>query len=285
MRRLLFIFMFIAFSIHTQKSFSWDSEAAKFFPLAVGNSWSYHFISRGGNPIPCYMNNQYNYIITITSDTVLNGHKYYKFSNGDRLRIDSNSMNVYKFLGAEECKVDSLLARKNDIYPSCVMGGIISDTNIVLFAGENRRTKNISAPGYNRRIMYGIGPYYYGGCELQQGFDHQLNGCIINGVQYGQMLGITHTSSEIPDEFLLSQNYPNPFNPSTKVKFQIPKSGFAKLTVYDLLGKEIQTLVNELLSPGTYEVDFDGSNLPSGVYYYKLESETFTETKKMILIK
>ncbi len=101
----------------------------------------------------------------------------------------------------------------------------------------------------------------------------------------GGFTGIQPISTEIPKQFSLSQNYPNPFNPMTKLKFQMSKGAFAKLTVFDVLGREVATLVNEQLQPGTYEVDFDGSNLPSGVYYYKLETETFTETKKMVLIK
>jgi hypothetical protein len=100
--------------------------------------------------------------------------------------------------------------------------------------------------------------------------------------------GITQISSEIPKEFSLSQNYPNPFNPSTKIRFNIPHSGrsvFSKLIVYDNLGREAATLVNEQLNPGSYEVDFDGSSLTSGVYYYKLTAGDYSSTKKMILIK
>lgn len=111
------------------------------------------------------------------------------------------------------------------------------------------------------------------------------NGLISKRTLTPPPLGINQISSEIPNEFSLSQNYPNPFNPTTNIKFQIPMAGFVKLIIYDALGKEIQTLVNEQLSPGTYEVDFDGSNQPSGVYFYKLESGTFTETKKMVLVK
>jgi hypothetical protein len=98
-------------------------------------------------------------------------------------------------------------------------------------------------------------------------------------------VSVKQISSNVPEHFMLLQNYPNPFNPATKIKFQVPKSGFVKLIVYDMLGKEIRTDVNDELQPGTYEVDFDGSNLPSGIYYYKLESGKFTETKKMVLIK
>lgn len=267
--------------------YSWDAEAAKFYPLAVGNQWSYHYISRGGNPIPCYPNNQYNYIITITGDTVFNGHKYYKFSNGDRLRIDSTSMNVYKFLGAGECLIDSLLAKKNSQVNSCELWGVVNDTNMVSFAGENRRSFNISGIGYSKRLMYGIGIYFHGGCELGSGFDKQLNGCIINGVQYGQMLGLNNISNELPAQFSLSQNYPNPFNPVTKIKFDISGSSETQtlLSVYDVLGREVTVLVEQQLQPGTYEADWDASAYPSGVYYYKLEAGSYKETKKMILIK
>ncbi len=98
-------------------------------------------------------------------------------------------------------------------------------------------------------------------------------------------IGITPISSEIPKDYSLSQNYPNPFNPNSKIKFQITKLNNAKLVVLDILGREVSTLVNEQLKPGTYEVDFDGSKFSSGVYFYKLVAGDFVETKKMILVK
>lgn len=98
-------------------------------------------------------------------------------------------------------------------------------------------------------------------------------------------VGISSINAEIPKSFSLKQNYPNPFNPMTKIKFDLPSSLNTKITVYDILGKEVKTLINGKLNPGAHEVDFDGSNLPSGVYFYKLETESFTETKKMVLIK
>jgi len=98
-------------------------------------------------------------------------------------------------------------------------------------------------------------------------------------------IGIQQNSSNIPDKYSLSQNYPNPFNPVTNIKFQIAKNSFVNLKVYNILGKEIATLVNEKLQAGTYEVKFEGTNLPSGVYYYRVETENYGETKKMLLIK
>jgi photosystem II stability/assembly factor-like uncharacterized protein len=106
-----------------------------------------------------------------------------------------------------------------------------------------------------------------------------------NGGGTGFTIGIQPISNEIPNEFKLLQNYPNPFNPSTKIKFQISKSGFTKLTVFDPTGSEVGVLVNSVLNPGTYEINFDGSGLASGVYYYMLSSENYTSTRKMILIK
>jgi len=87
------------------------------------------------------------------------------------------------------------------------------------------------------------------------------------------------------DEFELSQNYPNSLNPGTKIKYQIPKLSFVTLKVYDVLGNEITTLVNEEKVIGNNEVEFDGTGLPSGIYFYKLQVGSFVETKKMVLMK
>ncbi len=89
----------------------------------------------------------------------------------------------------------------------------------------------------------------------------------------------------LPITFLLNQNYPNPFNPNTKIKFSIPQQTFVTLKVYDLLGREVTTLVNEEKQTGNYQIEFDGSALPSGVYFYQLKANEFVETKKMILLR
>lgn len=88
-----------------------------------------------------------------------------------------------------------------------------------------------------------------------------------------------------PLEFLLEQNYPNPFNPSTKIKYSIPQSSNVMIKVYDILGNEIETLVNEEKPVGSYDVKWNAVNLPSGVYFYQIKAGSFTGTKKMILLK
>jgi hypothetical protein len=101
----------------------------------------------------------------------------------------------------------------------------------------------------------------------------------------GNPIGIQSISSEVPDKFSLYQNYPNPFNPSTKIEFSVPSAGIVKLKVFDFLGREISTPINERLNTGTYSFDFDGSGLASGVYLYQLSSGEYLQTRKMILIK
>lgn len=92
-------------------------------------------------------------------------------------------------------------------------------------------------------------------------------------------------SNTVPENFTLEQNYPNPFNPSTVIKYQIPSSDFVSLKVYNEAGKEVASLVNENQEPGNYEINFDGSKLSSGIYFYSIKSGNFNSTKKMLLIK
>jgi hypothetical protein len=99
------------------------------------------------------------------------------------------------------------------------------------------------------------------------------------------IIGINLISTEIPVQFVLHQNFPNPFNPSTKIKFELPSGVLIQLKIYDILGREVRVLVNKFLNAGIYEVEFDGSNVASGIYFYSLETGGFKDTKKMILTK
>lgn len=98
-------------------------------------------------------------------------------------------------------------------------------------------------------------------------------------------IGIQNISTEIPSSYSLKQNYPNPFNPNTVIRFLLSVAGNVTIKVYDVRGREVQTLVNERLQAGTYETSFDGSGLNSGVYFYKMTANGFSQTRKMILKK
>src|SRR5690606_4895491 len=108
-----------------------------------------------------------------------------------------------------------------------------------------------------------------------------------NNIYYDRLSAVTniHNGTVIANTYELKQNYPNPFNPSTKIAFSIPKNGFTSLKIYDMVGREVATLLSKDLQSGNYEVDFNGSKLASGVYFYQLISSDFVEVKKMMLVK
>jgi photosystem II stability/assembly factor-like uncharacterized protein len=121
--------------------------------------------------------------------------------------------------------------------------------------------------------------------DQSTGYAVGSNGAIFKTTNGGNPIGIVPKSKEIPETFNLSQNYPNPFNPKSNIKFQIAKLSEVKLLIFDVLGREITTLVNEPLQPGTYEAEWDGTNYSSGLYFYKLITAEYSETRKMVLVK
>lgn len=196
------IFMFILSS--ATPLYSWDSEAAKFYPLAIGNQWSYHREDMNG--FGCtQVTSTTDYIVTVVSDTLMsNGKWYYKLVRTGGLtyyeRIDSTTMNVFKYSSGNECLIDSLFAMINNNFngsrdlPNCFQQfpAKILDTNNINFAGVLRRAKFIQGGGligYTHNLMYGIGLFRERACEAGFGSQTTLNGCIIDGVQYGEMLG------------------------------------------------------------------------------------------------
>ena len=104
-----------------------------------------------------------------------------------------------------------------------------------------------------------------------------------------ELVGEKNISKSVPKTYNLYQNYPNPFNPVTKIKFDVPEGRGQKLevrlTIYDILGREVTALVNDKLSPGTYEVEWSAGNYTSGIYFYRLIADQFSETRKMVLVK
>jgi hypothetical protein len=121
--------------------------------------------------------------------------------------------------------------------------------------------------------------------DASTGYITGANSTILKTTNGGSLVGVQPVSNEIPQQYGLHQNYPNPFNPVTNIKFDITSKGIVKLTVFDIQGLEILTLLNQELQAGSYKVDWNASGYPSGIYFYKLETEQFNQTKKMMLIK
>ena len=286
-----------------------QNDEFNFFPLDVGNVWVY--------------SGSANIKLKITGTTVQNGHLYYIFEQSGincscaqgqfnplltnliyPVRIDSANCNLLFYTGSSNCPrypdesiKDSLRMKKNDIPNNGCYFAACTDTSITNIFGSLRRSKtlgqNVMTYFSLLKYVYGIGVYQANKGCFYSGCGYTLNGCVINGAVYGDtsfLTGISQLSVEIPIEFSLSQNYPNPFNPETKIKFQIPASVETSrldvlVSIYDALGRKVAKIVNQQLQPGTYEVSWDASAYPSGVYYYRLEAGSFTETKKMVLIK
>jgi hypothetical protein len=144
---------------------------------------------------------------------------------------------------------------------------------------SNSTVNGTSAPNmtWHRHIDGGAG------CSLTGGTTQSTrpNICMEMNLLVGNNTGYT----EIPKVFSLAQNYPNPFNPVTSIKYSVPKQSMVKLVIYDIIGREVAVLVNDVKNPGNYNVSFDASNYASGVYFYRMESGDFTDVKKMVLIK
>jgi hypothetical protein len=98
-------------------------------------------------------------------------------------------------------------------------------------------------------------------------------------------VGVEENETGHPSEYALYQNYPNPFNPTTNIEYEIPAAGFVTLKVYNMLGQEVATVVNEERDAGSYQVQFDGTGLSSGVYFYRIQAGDFVDAKKLLLIK
>jgi len=107
----------------------------------------------------------------------------------------------------------------------------------------------------------------------------------VTAIEGQGMVEAKNISSQIPGKFMLNQNYPNPFNPKTIINYQLPMSSDVKLKIYDVVGREVDVLINQKQNAGTYEVEWNASNYPGGVYFYKIFTNDFSETKKMVLIK
>jgi hypothetical protein len=216
-------------------------------------------------------------------------------------RVDSISGLIYQAWIAndtithEELYMD-LLADVGDTIQ--VGNGIYLDSEVPFtqfnLNSKKRTFLHVLTPAQQIELVKGFGLVYDFWWELVE-FRKTLKGCIIDGIVYGD----TNTVVSVDDEFenllaevSLYQNYPNPFNPTTKIKFTIPsiilseaKNLNVTLKIYDVLGREVVTLINEEKQPGVYEVEFDASQLSSGVYYYQLRTENFSETKKMAVVK
>ena len=176
----------------------------------------------------------------------------------------------------------------NSIAGNTYGGGLFYDSASSTTFGVTSRVVNFNGSTYSFRGWTGAGTGAYTSPD-SSGNDTAItitiNNPIIETARWQQIVGINNISSEMPSEWKLHQNYPNPFNPVTNISIDILKSENVKLIVYDALGRETETLLNDILSPGKYKVTFNASKYSSGIYFYRIISDSFKDIKKMLLIK
>ena len=197
---------------------------------------------------------------------IINGNSYvYQFSSDDEgnliflLSIDVSGSGMYNLrIDKADNPIGSYFLASNQL-PNVVKGG----TDVVM---KNKKFINLW-----RDLRLSNHPQVF------------LN--VRSYTNPDSVVFVHNISIEIPSSYSLSQNYPNPFNPMTKINFDLPKQGFVSLKIFDITGREVQTLVNEFQLAGKYTVDFNGSALSSGVYFYRLQSGELTMTKSMVLIR
>lgn len=163
---------------------------------------------------------------------------------------------------------------------------VCGDNGTIFTSTDWCNTWSNGSPAGETRHFYGVclNGEYRGTVVGEIGTGAGNMGMMYNSISNG-FVGIIQSGTEVPAEFRLNQNFPNPFNPMTKISFSLAKSGPVMLTVFDMAGREVTKLVNTVLNAGNFEYTFDGSKLASGVYFYRLVTNDFVETKKMTLIK
>jgi len=268
---------------------SLDSALA-YFPMDVGNVWEYANYSAFAGP-PSLIG--YGFV-AVTGDTLLPcGHAYRVFTytgsiwmplTGSRFyRVDSATANVYcpEADTGREFLWDSLRANLHDGTAQGEVESVAPDTIL----GIPTLTKRSAFTGKSLDLSLGYGVTYLYNDDMFIIHTSRLVYAKIGGKAYGTLMGVGLDERSIPKNAALLQNYPNPFNPSTTIRYELPKSSMVRLSVYDILGREVSVLVNERKNVGSYEVKFDGKNLATGVYFYRLQAGDFTQTKRLLLLK
>jgi len=253
--------------------------------LELGNTWFYRDI------IYWFEEDTLNYYQKIIGDTIFQDKQYavildnrmdtlYWFERADSSKIFSFNTNVMQ----EHVIVD--FALPDTAWPNHIV------TNDTIFFWDSFRVRQClyvygGIGEYNYCYVKGLGLVTHSFTGHYPDEYNQLVAGIIEGVFYGDstVLHIEVFDNKSISNFSLSQNYPNPFNPITTIKYNLPGISFVTLKVYDVLGNEIASLVNEQKPAGSYEVEFDGTNLTSGIYFYQLRAGKYVETKKMVLLK
>ncbi len=306
-------------TIQIVKSLPIPEELLHYYPLAIGNKWVYDTWGWWWDGT-IYHTYSGITIREVIGDTIMtNGKFYYKLFDPTTFnypyylfeRIDSSSGKVFRYdntlgLPNNEYLIEDLFAELSDTvwssrhqYQDFIPFICVGQENFNKWGiqGSRKIFTIDDLTGYTYSLARRIGvDSIYSSFDFGENFT-TIKGCIIDGVVYGDTttVGVEDEEKPIATSFRLEQNYPNPFNPRTVISYRLPVTSNVTLKVYDVLGNEIATLVNEEKPAGEYEVEFyakggsasggNVTNLPSGIYFYQIKAGSFIQTKKMVYLK
>jgi len=219
-----------------------------------------------------------------------NGKLYSALSDGSYLRQEGDTVYGYSTVRGEKVLYDFSRQSGDTIItylPNDTLTTLVFRGPSTVF-GKSRTVWNFytvssASSLYSfTHIADSIG-YIYG--EWEPGVNEYCLGAIINGVQYGTITGVNAAGQLLPPHFSLSRNYPNPFNPTTEISYLVSERTDLILSVYDVLGRIVSVLREGVHDPGKYQIQFDGSLLTNGVYFYRLQSANYSQTNSMLLVK
>ena len=269
-------------------------EMLEFYPHHMGDIWSYLWVYY--DPISDFGEGGREYK-WISQDTIINDTTYWQIESesisGKNIyfeRVDTLTGNVLRIQYSNPYEIncvdnvyadvgDTVIINNNYDLLYCNALVVLSFRDTMINNITTTIRKVIGLP--DKQLLYfarNIG-------MLGSGENYWIDSANVNGNIFSNITDIKVNSEPIKKNYILNQNYPNPFNPITKIKYTISKRSLVTIKIFNVLGNEIATLVNEEKSIGNYNVDFDGTNLPSGVYFYRINAGDFLETRKMLLIK
>jgi hypothetical protein len=284
-----------ALAVCLSSLFSAAAPGQDFYPLKVGNSWSYRCVNAFGGVDTAICST-----VTVTGDSLFaNGHRYFVLSGDDLygsrfVRKDSNAIHYISPVSGfdqEALRLDGRIGDTVLVDWTPIMSVVLIAIDTVTVFGSPRVVWTYKLDGLTIafvKLCGDLGPmtewrYTDTGPPWPES-GRELAGCRIDGVEYGVTLGVDAPGMP-PPSFALRQNYPNPFNPSTTVTFTIAREGPVHLGIYDLLGRRVAEIVDDVLPPGVYARTWVAGGIPSGVYFYRLRTATFVATKSMTILR
>lgn len=254
------------------------------FPLSVGDEWQYYVSNGIGDPGTTA-------IVKAKKDTVMkNGKRYIYLTSNKFLRKEG--LKIFCYVPEDSTEYLQYDFSRNTGDTIAIAKRFGSPLPVILskiYINESRKTYRFTGTVSNSTFdMYatevtdsiGITGAECGICETF----YKFRGAIINGKKYGSVLSVDETNST-PVSFSLFQNYPNPFNPTTTINYQLPTNSLITLKVYDVLGREVAVLVNDVKNAGTYSVQWNALQFSSGIYFAKMRAGSFSSSKKLLLMK